>query len=201
MATRLEIIKLALQHVGAARIGAIEDSELATEVNESYEPVRDAEIRANAWGFAKRRQNVGVHAMAPAFGFLYAYPVPTDCLRILKPVRQNLDWSTEYHEGVLAILTNQDSAPLRLQYLARVPEALFDPLFTMMVSCALGWQIAERVTQSNSKRDALRQKYIDYRREARRLNAFERVPDKQPLDTWVTGMRTGQLVDVEWGEQ
>ena len=70
-----------------------------------------------------------------------------------------------------------------------------------MLGCSLGWQIAERVTQSNSKRDAMRERYIDIRREARRLNAFERVPDKYPIDEWVTGLQVGQLAGIDWGEQ
>lgn len=200
-ATRLNIINLALQHVGASRVGSIEDSELAAEADQSYPFIRDAELRANAWGFAQKRVNLAASAVAPAFEFLKAYPLPDDYLRVIKPVRQDLDWRIEYHEGALAILTNQDAAPLRFRYIYRASEALFDPLFVMMLSCSLGWQIAERVTQSNSKRDAMKDKYTEYRKEARRLNAFERVPDKQPLDTWITGRLTGGLADIDWGEQ
>ena len=201
MATRIQIINLALQNVGAARVGSVEDSELAIEANQSYDVIRDVELRANAWGFASKRLNIPAHATAPAFEFLKAYPIPSDLLRILFPVRQNLDWRVENHEGVTAILTNQDSSPLRLRYIYRASEALFDPLFTLMLGCSLGWQIAERVTQSNSKRDAMRERYIDIRREARRLNAFERVPDKYPIDEWVTGLQVGQLAGIDWGEQ
>ncbi|MBK8270531.1 MAG: hypothetical protein IPK83_20425 [Planctomycetes bacterium] len=201
MASRLGIINLALQNVGAARVGAVEDSELSVEANQSYDTIRDVELRANAWGFASKRVNVAAHSVAPAFDFLKAYPLPVDCLRVLFPVRQNLDWRIENHEGAVSILTNQDSSPLRLRYISRASEALFDPLFTLMLGCALGWQIAERVTQSNSKRDAMRQRYTDIRREARRLNAFERVPDKSPVDEWLTGLQTGQFAGVDWGEQ
>lgn len=200
-ATRLNIINLALQHVGAARVRAIEDSELAAEADQAYPFIRDAELRANAWGFAQKRVNSAAHAVAPDFDFTRAYPLPDDYIRIIKPVRQDLDWRIEHHEGTLAILTNQDAPPLRLRYIYRAPESAFDPLFIMMLSCALGWQIAERVTQSNSKRDALKDKYLEFRKEARRLNAFERVPDKQPLDTWITGRLTGGLADIDWGEQ
>jgi len=200
-ATKLNIINLALQHVGAARVGAVEDSELALEADQSYPFIRDAELRANAWGFAQKRVAIPAHAVAPAFDFLRAFPLPSDYLRLIKPVRQDLDWRIEHHEGAVSILTNQDAAPLRLRYIYRAPEATFDPLFVMMVSCALAWQIAERVTQSNSKRDAMKDKYMEYKKEARRLNAFERVPDKQPLDTWITGRLTGGLADIDWGEQ
>ncbi len=201
MASKIQIINLALQNVGAARIGAVEDSELGIEASAAYDIIRDAELRANAWGFAVTRKNISAHSIAPAFEFERAFPLPVDALRIVHPVRQDLDWRIEDHEGVTAILTNQDASPLQLRYVFRASEARFDPLFTLMLACAIGWQIAERVTQSNSKRDAIRQRYIDVRKEARRLNAFERVPDKYPLDTWVSGMSVGQFAGVDWGEQ
>lgn len=201
MATKLQIINLALQNVGAARVGAIEDSELAIEAAASYDVVRDVELRANAWGFASTRAHIAAHAQAPAFEFLRAFPVPADALRIIHPVRQDLDWRIESHLGAVCILTNQDASPLQLRYVFRASEGAFDPIFTLMLACSLGWQIAERVTQSNSKREAIRQRYIDLRKEARRLNAFERVPDKYPIDSWVSGMSIGQLAGLDWGEQ
>lgn len=201
MASKIQIINLALQNVGASRIGAVEDTELGLEADAVYETIRDAELRANAWGFAVVRKNVSAHATAPPFEFERAFPLPVDCLRIIRPVRQDLDWRVESHEGVNAILTNQDASPLQLRYIFRASEAKFDPLFTLMLACAIGWQIAERVTQSNSKRDAIRQRYIDVRREARRLNAFERVPDKSPIDSWVSGGSVGQFAGIDWGEQ
>lgn len=201
MATKLQIINLALQNVGAARVGSVEESELAIEANASYDVVRDVELRANAWGFALKRVNIAAHAEAPAFEFERAFPLPADALRIIHPVRHDLDWRIESHVGVTSILTNQDASPLRLRYICRASEGAFDPVFTLMLACSLGWQIAERVTQSNSKREAIRQRYIDLRREARRLNAFERVPDKYPIDSWISGMSTGQLAGVDWGEQ
>ena len=48
MATKLQIINLALQNVGAARVGSVEDSELSVEANASYEIIRDVELRSNA---------------------------------------------------------------------------------------------------------------------------------------------------------
>lgn len=201
MATKLQIINLALQNVGAARVGSVEDSELSVEANASYEIIRDVELRSNAWGFASKRTNIAAHAEAPAFEFERAFPIPADALRIIHPVRQDLDWRIESHVGVTCILTNQDVSPLRLRYIFRASEGAFDPIFALMLGCALGWQIAERVTQSNSKRDAIRQRYIDLRKEARRLNAFERVPDKYPIDSWVSGMSVGQFAAIDWGEQ
>lgn len=199
--TKTNVINLALQLCGAGRVDAVEDSNAALEVDVIYADIKDAELRANAWGFAKKRENIAAHAIVPAFNYQKAFPLPSDYLRYLKPARAGLDWQVEVHQGVLAILTNQDTGPLQLRYIYRAPENMFDALFTVMLSCALAWQVVESITQSNSKRDAIRERYIDYRREARRLNAFEKIPDKQPVDSWISGMQSGRLVDSDWGEE
>ncbi len=36
---------------------------------------------------------------------------------------------------------------------------------------------------------------------ARRMNAIEIGPFKQPVDEWLSARRTGQLVNSEWGEE
>ena len=198
--TKMDILNLALQSVGATRAGSAQDTELSQEADFCYPHLKRAELRQNGWVFARKRTTAAALSTPPAFEFANAFPVPVDCVRIIKPVRQNLDWSLEVHESQLCILTNQ-SAPLYLRYIWDATENLFDPLFVKMLAYAIGWHIAEKVTQSNSKRDAVKDMYITMRREARRMNGFERVPDKEPISEWLTAPQVGAFTGVDFGEQ
>lgn len=196
--TKTNIINLALQACGVTRVGSVRDSELAEEADFCYPHMKRGELRQNGWAFARKRKLLPASSVTPAFGFSTAFPLPVDCIRIIKPTRQNLDWVLEVHEEQLCILTNQDSAPARLKYIWDAAENLFDPLFSEMLAYRIAWHIAEKATQSNSKRDALKDMYIMFRREARKVNGFEKIPEKEPLSEWLTGQQVSSWAGVDF---
>lgn len=202
--SRVAIMNLALQLLGAPRVGAPdEDNKNAIETNACFDILRDYEQRANAWNFTLCRAILAPSATAPAFTYAYAFPLPTDpfCLRVLLPSMTELDWKIENHLGSSAILTN-DGAALYLRYIGRMEDPTkFDPMFALMLACSIAWHCCEVITQSNSKKQAIMERYTLIRREARRMNAFEKVPDKQPIGSWVTAAMTGSLVDASWSEE
>lgn len=198
----VSIANLALQKLGEPPIVSLtENSAGARAMNACYEALRDRELRANLWKFAKRRATLAPHATTPDFTFSYAFPVPSDFLRLIKPARVGLDWHLEYHEGVLAILTN-DGDTLEMRYIAKVTDpTLFDPLFVEMLACKMAWHCAEALTQSNSKKMAALEEYNDARNEASKINAFEVNQQPQPVDEWLTARWHGQLVNSEFDEE
>lgn len=203
MATsEVSICNLGLQKLGAARIADLsEASKNARECNACYEHLRDAELRANKWKFALSRTTLAPSATTPDFTYTYAFPLPADCLRPLFPARLGLDWKVENHEGVASILTN-DGDTLEVRYIKRITDpTLFDPLFVEALACKIAFQLCETLTQSNSKKEAAERAYLYAIREARRINAIEIGPFKQPVDEWLAARRTGQLVNSEWGEE
>lgn len=187
MASEVDIANRALQKLGAERITSLtQDSENARECNVAYEAVRDAELRAHPWNFAIKRAQLAADTTAPAFGFTNAFTLPSDCLRVLPPdPSYNLnshDWQIEGRK----ILTN-DSAALEIRYIYRVTDTTqFDALFTEALACALAVELCEKLTQSNSKGQAMRADYTSTIRAARRQNAFENISADPPEDTWST---------------
>jgi hypothetical protein len=203
MATSVvSIANLALQKLGEPPIVSMtENSAGARAMHACYEGLRDRELRANLWKFAKRRATLAPHATQPAFTFTYAFPVPNDFLRLIKPARVGLDWHLEYHEGVQAILTN-DGDSLEIRYIARVTDpTVFDPLFVEMLACKMAWHCAESLTQSNNKKMAAMDEYKGVRNEARQINAFEVNLQPVPVDEWLTARWHGQLINQEWDEE
>lgn len=203
MATsNVSIANLALQKLGAANIVALNNTPgNAADMNACFESIRDDEQRKYRWKFCIKRAVLGPHSTAPLFSYTRAFPLPSDYLNILKPARLGLDWHIENHEGQICILTN-DGLSLQIRYIARITDpGLFDPSFVQMFACKLAWQCCERITQSNSKRTAMMEEYELHRREARKMNAFEMPIQPQPVDEWLTGRSSGQLVNSEWNEE
>lgn len=186
--SEVSIGNLALQKVGASRIVSLsEDKKSARAINACYAHERDMELRRHAWNFSKTRIVLAPSAVAPAFDYGYAFPLPADYLSIWQfPLRPNVDWSFEQHEGSLCVLTN-DGTSINLLYVARVEDTTrFDPLFEEALACRIAAQICEEITQSNSKLANVRQDYDMAIKSAKVANAVENLPRTPVEDDWVT---------------
>lgn len=85
MTTDTIIANVALGHLGVARIAELTDkSPQAEHVRRMWNTTRDNLIRAYPWNFAIKRIQLTAAAPGPAFGWIYAYPLPGDCLRVLE---------------------------------------------------------------------------------------------------------------------
>ena len=186
----VEVINLGLQKLGAARITALsDDSTNAREAGACYVRLRDAELRRHNWNFARKRVTLAPSAVDPDFDYDYAFPLPSDCLRLLPPAVNGFDWRIESHEGQSSILTN-DGDSLEINYIFRVTDPTkFDALFDEMLACRIADHLCEKLTQSNTKADKAMKDYKTARAEARRINAFENISEEAPEDPWLAARR------------
>jgi|TARA_R110000787_G_scaffold3825_1_gene14674 hypothetical protein len=144
-------------------------------------------LRAHPWNFARKRASLAASSTAPAFEYASAFPLPSDFLRLMSNNgRLGMTNQDDLQIEAGSILSN-DSAPLPITYIARItdPEA-FDQLFADLLVARLARDLAEKITQSNSKIEAAQVLYKEARSEARRINAFERPPQLSPIDPWIT---------------
>jgi hypothetical protein len=203
MATsNVSICNLALQKLGESSITSLSDNDKnARAMNACFEAMRDAELRAYQWKFAKKRATLAPSSTVPDFGFALAFPVPADFLRLIKWSRLGSDWVMENHEGQNCILTN-DGDTLEIRYLAKITDpTLYDPIFVEMLACKLAWHCCEQITQSNTKQGMLMDQYKFHRAEARKANAFEVIAQPQPLDTWLASRSMGTFMTNELFEE
>lgn len=187
MASEVSICNQALQLLGAERIVSLtEDSVNARECNACYAEMRDLELEKHRWRFAITRTTLAAHATDPEFDYDYAFPLPSDCLRVLMPNRAGLDWQIENHQGTAAILTNESDA-LEVVYVQRItdPNAMV-PTFRSALAARIALQTCEKITQSNTKMGTARDSYKEAISEARRSNALQRLADEPPEDDWIT---------------
>lgn len=181
------LVNIGFQKLGAEVITSLtQDHRNAKKANICYEPLRDKELRINAWNFSKKRVVLAKDATAPLFDFESAFVLPSDYIRWIKPTTYRLDWTLENHNGKRAILTN-DGDSINLEYLARITDVtLFDDAFFEALATKIAWHLCEAITQSNTKKAALLVEYDKIMAEARKYNAFEKLPDEQPEDSFLT---------------
>jgi len=187
MTDAVSICNLALQQVGAKSISALTDDTTAGRAcNRVYEQARNSELRAHPWTFARERVQVAADSTDPIFGAAKRYALPSDSLRIL-PTNGRDGTDTQDDFQVFGRFVHTDhSSPINLNYIKVVTdENAFDSLFTELLIARIAMDIAERVTQSNKKKESAIFHYKEIQKEARRINAFERPPQKPPVDTWV----------------
>lgn len=194
MASQVDICNQALVKVGAARIIALtDDTKNARTLNAIYEIKRDAELAANPWTFAIKRAEIPASSTAPAYGWAYAYPMPTDYLALVEVGENYAFYDTDIGalftletdvNGRISVLTDQP-APLQVRYIYRVTNAgLYPAIFVESFACRLAAEVCEELTQNLSKREQAWNEYRRAIREAKRLNAIEQPPRKNPMGSW-----------------
>lgn len=202
MAANVDIVNRALSKLGETRITSLDSPGKAAGLAASlFDTVRDSEISAHAWAFAKHRMMLPAEAEHPPFGWAYQYLLPADCLRVLEaglwPQAVMDDYiggdTSQYALEGQRLLTNLGPA-LNLKYLMRVEDpGLFPPAFVEALACKLAVEMAESLTGSNSKRELAWKEYEMAVKQARRINAISLPPQAVQDDTWMLAHQQGVL--------
>ena len=195
MASTTEIVNAALTLLGEARVLSIDDNtKPAREAKAIYEIARRSLMSSYDWSFAKARAQLPALADAPAFGYSYAYQIPTDCLRLVRVGDFYMGADLTDYRGAPTeeftiegrqILTDEGS-PLNVVYISDVDSpSVFSAPFVACFAADLAQKLAEPLTQSESKRDMAMAAFKDALRSAIRANAIELPPSKLADDEWV----------------
>lgn len=152
MATKISIMNRALVVLGRERItGPTQNEPRARILNEHYNDVRDEVLRGHPWNSAMARALISKESAAPAFGFSFQYPLPTDpyCLRAVKLHNYEGEFRVEGRK----LLTNAAS-PIGLHYIKRLTTpAEMDPLLARAVSYALAIETWTKLAEDGKSLD------------------------------------------------
>lgn len=196
MASRVDICNLALLKLGSgAKITALTDNSVAARaLSNCYDLIRKAELRANYWAFSLTRTALPAAMTPPAWGFKAAYPLPSDFLRMVQVnqfylIPALLDYNTA-DASAFAIESGQVlcdyTAPLKIRYVRDVTdEGTFDALFNVSFAARLAYETCEQITNSNTKKQSIRQDYSDAIKIAARTSAIEKPPQLIGDDSWM----------------
>lgn len=201
------IANIALTKMGANRITSLtQDSKEARALNSIFASTRDAELRRHSWKFAIKRVTLSATTTTPEFGYSYEYLIPSDFIRLLTIGDYYITSETigvyyrEYHGAGIekslfevegqSILTDL-GGPLKVRYIFREDDPQkYDPLFIDALACKLAFDTCADIIDA-SPRDVARldEMYKQSIRDARRLNALERPPQKRATGTFIASRR------------
>lgn len=195
MASKTDVFNRALTKLGDARvIDPTDDSEAAIVINNMFDIVRDAELRANTWNFSVKRDSIAALVSTPAFGFAYEYQKPGDCLRFIMIGDFYVGYSlADYRtmpEAVYQIEGNKIltdlAAPLNIKYVRSVTNVGdWDPLFVEYFACVLALESCQRLAGSRGDKEQLRQDRKEALLTAVRADAIENPPELIADDAWI----------------
>lgn len=148
-----------------------------------YPHCRDSVLREHPWNFAVRRVALAASATAPQFEYTYAFPLPGDCLKVIRTSWEangwwsaDLSWPT--HELAIpyrietvytgtagsqipqkCLLTNESS--VSIEYVSKITDpTLFDPMFTEALICRVAMAVCLPLTSDKRQYGDL---YATYR--------------------------------------
>lgn len=181
MVSVVSICNRALDKLGSESITSLGDNTApARACNRLYDSLRDAVLRDHPWNCAITRTSLAKLSAAPAWGFANQFLWPADCLRVLS-VDTDLAWKVESRK----ILTDAGS-PLNIIYIKSVTDpSEFDGLFIEALASRLAVELAEPLTQSNTKKEAAWREYVEAKSMAKSGDAQEGTPDTLPEDEWI----------------
>ena len=135
--TILAVCNRALSKIGAPRITALtDDTPSALALAACLPAVPDWVLRAYRWRFALKRAVLAEANAVPAFGYGWSFTLPGDCLTTA-PEEDAANWTVEGR----SLLTNE-SPPLRLRYIALMPDASqWDPAFAEVLACRIALEV------------------------------------------------------------
>jgi hypothetical protein len=188
----IELCNSALIDLGEEPITALTDNTKAARLcRQRWPAVRDSVLRAHPWNCATAQSLLAASAETPPFRWASAYPLPTDCLRVLCATvgDQNLsNWETQGNS-----LCCDVSGPLELTYVRRLDDPrLYDSLLCEALAARLSATLAYPLTASTSLGQAFWALYADKLREARGVDAREAAPIPAPAPTsWLAAKLGG----------
>lgn len=150
MATsKTQICNLALSKIGEERIQDIDESgsENARVCKLHYEGALRSLLRMAPWGFATTRAQLTRSTTAPAFGWSYQFPLPTNYIQVLEA--NDVDLSLYEPEDFVIedghVLSDATTCKIRYVYF-NDNAATFPEDFVEALSCWLGSKIAVPLT-------------------------------------------------------
>ncbi len=149
ISSKVDIVNMALTLIGAKPILNFDEiSKAGALARTTYDGIRDVVMEAHPWKFAMKRAALVKSATTPEFGFLSAWDVPPDTLRIMEIEGTNPDlpW---IREGNL-VLCDIDT-PCQARYIFRnTAVGSYSPGFIKALSQRIQAEWAEPITRNST---------------------------------------------------
>jgi hypothetical protein len=168
--TDVVICSNALLLVGDDPINSLaETSKRAKIAANLYPQMKKALLRAGAWNCAVTRVALAPDATAPVFDYTYAFPLPSDCLRVLQ-IGQTGSEPDHRVEGRKVL---SDDNPCYLRYVREISEGDFDEQLAHTLTLIMAAAMAYPLTKSAAFAKEMADKASRAVREAMAIDGVE----------------------------
>ena len=179
MATKLEIVNKILIKLGCETVESLEtDTKPIRLIKDVYEYIKELELQRHSWIFAKKQ--VVLQAEDNDGHFKKKFCLPHDCLLLLEILGYGAIETAPYQYGAnkeydvagTYIYTNKEDK-ITIDYIANIDDSKLDVNFINVFACAVAFELAEVITQSDQKVKTLYEKYLLAVKAAKRINAIQ----------------------------
>ncbi len=196
MATKTDIANVSLRRISEPRINDLDSdtTEEAIKARDVYDHLRKRLLRSHPWNFAVKRVELAQSSTAPAFGYDYAYPLPSGFLRVVSvhasdSTRDQIEYKIETvtisGTDTRCIVTNASDVYLR--YIYDVENvSLMDESFQDALAEALARDLALSMDHPANKVELLEMKAKKALSYAKSVDGIEDFPDAMPEGSWTT---------------
>lgn len=191
----VEICNNALLELGEDSLMDLDDGSKAARLcSQRWPSVRDAVLRAHTWGCCMRRAELAARSEGPHWKWDYAYPLPSDCLRVVDVAGASgsvfEQWAVEG-----ADLVCNERAPIYIAYVqGGVDPANWDASLRETLSARMAAVLAYPLTGSTSLQESMWNLYQAKLAEARGINAREhREPTTVASGSWLAAKHGGAV--------
>lgn len=201
----IDIVNLALGRIGQPKIDLLtEDSTAAIQANLAWPYIRDEVLSVYDWTFAKSRVALARNTTSPVQGFLYAYTLFPDFLRVCRnrgddpPIYPPGAAAGNYiiealSDGVLCLFTDYDNtdADLVIQYIRRETNPTrYTPSFISAVTFRMAAELSFILPESGTKFNDMMMMYNRELQTAKGVNASgDRLSNETGNEDWVNAGR------------
>lgn len=180
--TDVDVSNSALGKLGVDKITTLsDDSRQAKLCKEQYPKTKRKILRSHPWNFAMDRAVIAANPAAPAFGYLYKYALPADCLRVVDFNDGLCEWEVEGKY----LLSNDSYCEIR--YIKNVGAEYFDDMFAEMLGTALAFDMSNDLNPA--KTESLRATMDRELAVTRSIDAQESSPKRFKTTTFVRSRR------------
>lgn len=167
----VQICNMALGKLGEREIISSlddEESETARTCKLHYEHIRNTLLESHVWNFAMSRAVLSRNAESPEFQFAYSFQLPANCLRVVELYQSGSDYAIESKN----LLVDDDTASIIFISKETNPTK-FSALFVDAFATRLAAEMADQLTNSQSRRVALLEEFKQKFTEAKRRDSQE----------------------------
>ena len=193
MVSRISVYNLVAGMLGESPVlvmpTAQDDTPIARAIDRYWDSARGAALRANTWRFARTRAQLPALSTPPAFGFAFAFNLPSDFVRIVElGIPSASGWAIaldRFEREGMQILA--DYAPLNLVYIRDMPEPeTWDGDFELGFAMMFASMAAYDITGDMSLGQALRQDFEKQFADAQVADGNDGPPLTFEEDNWLT---------------